>query len=89
MLGLDPTEKQADRIDKLFRRQLAVPLLDMRHTFKEYQEYLEGRSESMDESVTQAYNRALEMLKQRETLELKLQSDADLLWDVISLRNCR
>merc|ERR1719376_1895634 len=73
MSSLDPDNaKQKDRIDKLFRRQLAVPLMHMQETLKEYKEFLANGDSSMDVNVMNAYNKALEMLKPREELESKL-----------------
>ncbi len=74
LLSLAGTEKekktQKERVDKLFRRQLTVPLLDMDSTFEEYREWLGGRDP--DRSVTAAFKEALRLLKEREELETDL-----------------
>ena len=72
MFNLDNSPSQKDRIDKLFRRQLAVPLLDMNNTLAEYQDFLGG--DPIDPNVERQYKAALDMLQPREDLESKLLS---------------
>ncbi len=69
---------QRERVDKLFRRQLTVPLLDMESTMEEYREWLGGREP--DRSCTAAYKEALGQLRARESLEtalLRMEAGAD------------
>ena len=55
-----------------FRRQLAVPLLNMEATMAEYKEFLEGKP--VDPLVEEQYKKALEMLSKREAFEDSLQA---------------
>ncbi|KAM4708717.1 squamous cell carcinoma antigen recognized by T-cells 3 isoform 2-T2 [Discoglossus pictus] len=51
---------QLERIHKLFRRQLGVPLLDMESTYAEYEEWSD---EPIPEMVTQNYKKALQQME--------------------------
>ena len=55
-----------------FRRQLAVPLINMEATMAEYKEFLEGKP--VDPLVEEQYKKALEMLSKREAFEDSLQA---------------
>ncbi|XP_030647557.1 spliceosome associated factor 3, U4/U6 recycling protein [Chanos chanos] len=57
---------QLERIHNLFRRQLAVPLLDMENTYAEYSEWAD---EGVPDSVTQNYRKALQQLEKRKPYE--------------------
>ncbi|XP_067911174.1 squamous cell carcinoma antigen recognized by T-cells 3 [Heterodontus francisci] len=60
---------QLDRIHKLFKRQLGVPLLDMETTYAEYEEWAD---EQPAESVTQQYKKALQQMEKRKPYEENL-----------------
>lgn len=62
--------KNDDKLDKLFRRQLAVPLLNMETTMEEYKEFL--GSKPLDEGVEAQYAAALEMVSKRQAFESDL-----------------
>ncbi|MCI4392483.1 hypothetical protein PGIGA_G00146400 [Pangasianodon gigas] len=57
---------QLDRIHTLFRRQLAIPLMDMESTYTEYSDWTD---EGVPETVTQHYKRALQQLESRRSYE--------------------
>ncbi|XP_026795601.3 squamous cell carcinoma antigen recognized by T-cells 3 [Pangasianodon hypophthalmus] len=57
---------QLDRIHTLFRRQLAIPLMDMESTYTEYSDWTD---EGVPETVTQHYKRALLQLESRRSYE--------------------
>jgi len=61
-----------DKLEKIFRRQLAVPLINMEATMAEYKEFLEGKP--VDPLVEEQYKKALEMLSKREAFEDSLQA---------------
>ena len=77
LLSLDPQNQDQlkSKVDKLFRRQLAVPLLNMEGTLEEYQEWLQPQE--MDANVQRAFKSALELLKPRKTFEHRLQNVDD------------
>jgi len=57
------SKKIQDKVRKLFRRQLAIPLMDMEETWREYCSWLQSvglKTEANDERL---YKNALEMLK--------------------------
>ncbi|XP_049623727.1 squamous cell carcinoma antigen recognized by T-cells 3 isoform X2 [Suncus etruscus] len=60
-----------DKVDMLFRRQLAIPLYDMEATFAEYEEWLE---DPVPETVVQSYNKALQQLEKYKPYEEALLS---------------
>ncbi|MCJ8746713.1 hypothetical protein PDJAM_G00144880 [Pangasius djambal] len=57
---------QLDRIHTLFRRQLAIPLMDMESTYTEYSDWTD---EGVSETVTQHYKRSLQQLESRRSYE--------------------
>ncbi|KAF4074599.1 hypothetical protein AMELA_G00241220 [Ameiurus melas] len=57
---------QLERIHTLFRRQLAIPLMDMESTYTEYSDWTD---EGVPETVTQHYKRALKQLESRRPYE--------------------
>ncbi|XP_046344381.2 squamous cell carcinoma antigen recognized by T-cells 3-like isoform X2 [Haliotis rufescens] len=76
--GTVPTPEQEEafaaqnkRVQNLFRRQLAVPLLDMEETLQEFEEWSGGQAES---GVRQAYVKAVELLDRLRPLEAALLS---------------
>ncbi|KAM6964962.1 squamous cell carcinoma antigen recognized by T-cells 3 [Aplochiton taeniatus] len=60
---------QLQRIHTLFRRQLAVPLMDMDATYAEYEEWAE---EGVPETVTQQYTKVLKHLEKNKPFEAAL-----------------
>ena len=75
LLSMQPTNVDLfDRVDKIFRRQLAVPLLDMSSTFDEYSAWLASvdTSKRVDANVERQFKNASSMLKQREGFENEL-----------------
>ena len=75
LFSMQPTNvEQFEKVDKIFRRQLAVPLLDMQNTFSEYEEWLKSvdTSKSVEANVERQYKNALSMLKKREHFENEL-----------------
>uniref|UniRef100_A0AAY5EUB9 RRM domain-containing protein n=1 Tax=Electrophorus electricus TaxID=8005 RepID=A0AAY5EUB9_ELEEL len=57
---------QLERIHTLFKRQLAIPLMDMEGTYTEYSDWAD---EGAPETVTQHYKRALQQLEKRRPYE--------------------
>ncbi|KAI4889382.1 hypothetical protein NFI96_034070 [Prochilodus magdalenae] len=57
---------QLERIHTLFRRQLAIPLMDMEATYAEYSDWAD---EGVSEMVTQHYKRSLQQLEKRRLHE--------------------
>uniref|UniRef100_A0A673CJJ3 Spliceosome associated factor 3, U4/U6 recycling protein n=1 Tax=Sphaeramia orbicularis TaxID=375764 RepID=A0A673CJJ3_9TELE len=57
---------QLERIHTLFRRQLAVPLMDMEATFAEYEEWSEN---GVSETVMHQYKNALQQMEKRKAFE--------------------
>ncbi|XP_072520466.1 squamous cell carcinoma antigen recognized by T-cells 3 [Salminus brasiliensis] len=57
---------QLERIHTLFRRQLAIPLLDMEGTYAEYSDWAD---EGVSEVVTQHYKRAVQQLEKSRSYE--------------------
>ncbi|ROI27667.1 Squamous cell carcinoma antigen recognized by T-cells 3 [Anabarilius grahami] len=57
---------QLDRIHKLFRRQLAVPLMDMEGTYAEYSDWAD---DGVPETVTHQYRRALQQMEKCKPYE--------------------
>ncbi|TSW89613.1 Squamous cell carcinoma antigen recognized by T-cells 3 [Bagarius yarrelli] len=57
---------QLERIHTLFRRQLAIPLMDMESTYTEYSDWTD---EGVPETVTRQYKRALQQLETRRPYE--------------------
>ncbi|XP_013394832.1 squamous cell carcinoma antigen recognized by T-cells 3 [Lingula anatina] len=53
-------EDQINRISTLFKRQLAVPLMDMEDTYEEYQQWV---SDDIDVQTQKAYEKAVAKLK--------------------------
>jgi hypothetical protein len=76
LLSMQPDSvEQQEKVDKIFRRQLAVPLLDMENTFDEYTEWVSttlSSTKSIDANVERQYKNALAMLKKREGFETEL-----------------
>ncbi|KAM9858874.1 squamous cell carcinoma antigen recognized by T-cells 3 [Aulostomus maculatus] len=60
---------QLERIHTLFRRQLAVPLMDMEATYAEYEEWSE---QGVPETVSHQYKKALQQMEKRKALEESL-----------------
>ena len=73
LLSMDITsQEQRNKVDRLFKRQLAVPLLGMEQTLAEYQEWLDqtsSKQDKLDPNVLRTYKSALELLRPRESLE--------------------
>ena len=67
------SQDQLSKVDRLFKRQLAVPLLGMEQTLAEYQEWLSQTNQSLDPNVQRTFKMALELLKPRQSLEDKLE----------------
>uniref|UniRef100_H3AFF2 Spliceosome associated factor 3, U4/U6 recycling protein n=1 Tax=Latimeria chalumnae TaxID=7897 RepID=H3AFF2_LATCH len=63
-------DAQIEKIHSLFRRQVAVPLLDMEATYAEYEEWSE---ESIPETVTRLYKKALQQMEKCKPYEETLQ----------------
>ncbi|XP_006640406.1 squamous cell carcinoma antigen recognized by T-cells 3 [Lepisosteus oculatus] len=57
---------QLERIHTLFRRQLAVPLLDMEATYAEYEEWSD---KAISAAVTQQYKKALQQMEKSKPYE--------------------
>ncbi|XP_037536347.1 squamous cell carcinoma antigen recognized by T-cells 3 [Nematolebias whitei] len=57
---------QLERIHTLFRRQLAVPLIDMEATYAEYEEWSEN---GVPETVIHLYRKALQQMEKRKFCE--------------------
>uniref|UniRef100_A0A8C1MH26 Spliceosome associated factor 3, U4/U6 recycling protein n=1 Tax=Cyprinus carpio TaxID=7962 RepID=A0A8C1MH26_CYPCA len=57
---------QLERIHTLFRRQLAVPLMDMEGTYAEYSDWAD---DGVPEMVTRQYRRALQQLEKGKPFE--------------------
>uniref|UniRef100_A0A672P5G3 Spliceosome associated factor 3, U4/U6 recycling protein n=1 Tax=Sinocyclocheilus grahami TaxID=75366 RepID=A0A672P5G3_SINGR len=57
---------QLERIHTLFRRQLAVPLMDMEGTYAEYADWAD---DGVPETVTHQYRRALQQLEKCKPVE--------------------
>eukprot|EP00794_Sanderia_malayensis_P014299 gene14299-15787_t len=66
-------EAQMNKVEALYRRQLAVPLLGMEATFDEYEDWT---SEPIPESTEKAYERACAKLEQCLQFENKLSTAA-------------
>ena len=80
LFSMQPTNvEQFEKVDKIFRRQLAVPLLDMGSTFAEYEEWLKSfdASKSVDANVERQFKNAMSMLKKREHFENELAASED------------
>ncbi|XP_034727474.1 squamous cell carcinoma antigen recognized by T-cells 3 [Etheostoma cragini] len=65
----DLLKTQLDRIHTLFRRQLAIPLMEMEATYAEYEEWSEH---GVAETVKQQYKKALQQLAKCKPLEESL-----------------
>jgi hypothetical protein len=69
---------QFEKVDKIFRRQLAVPLLDMENTFTEYSDWMSSvdidSPKKIDPNVERQFKTALAMLAKREGFENELAS---------------
>ncbi|KAM3868135.1 squamous cell carcinoma antigen recognized by T-cells 3 [Diretmus argenteus] len=57
---------QLERIHTLFRRQLAIPLMDMEATYAEYDEWSE---QGVPETVSHQYKKALQQMEKRKAFE--------------------
>ncbi|XP_071389169.1 squamous cell carcinoma antigen recognized by T-cells 3 [Centroberyx affinis] len=57
---------QLERIHTLFRRQLAIPLMDMEGTYAEYEEWAEH---GVPETVSHQYKSALQQKEKRKAIE--------------------
>lgn len=62
----DLLNAQLERIHKLFRRQLAVPFMDMEATFAEYEEWAEN---GVPDTVQFQYKKALQLMEKCKTFE--------------------
>lgn len=62
---------QLERIHTLFRRQLAIPLMDMDATYAEYEEWSD---KGVSESVTQNYKSAVKQMQKSKPYEEALQA---------------
>ena len=77
MLSMQPQNvDQFEKTDKIFRRQLAVPLLDMQNTFDEYSAWLAtiDTSKRVDPHVERQFKNALSMLAKRKNYESVLEA---------------
>ena len=76
LLSMQPgSEEQKERVDKIFRRQLAVPLTNMQATMTEYKEWLEANERpALDKNVERTYNSCLNKLKPRQEIEDRLEA---------------
>ncbi|XP_010894687.1 squamous cell carcinoma antigen recognized by T-cells 3 isoform X2 [Esox lucius] len=57
---------QLERIYTLFRRQLAIPLMDMEGTYAEYEEWSD---QGVSDTITQKYKRALQQMEKSKPYE--------------------
>ncbi|XP_024909459.1 squamous cell carcinoma antigen recognized by T-cells 3-like [Cynoglossus semilaevis] len=60
---------QLERIHKLFRRQLTVPLMDMETTYEEYEDWSD---QGVSELVVPQYTKAMQEMEKRKSLEESL-----------------
>ncbi|XP_016898212.1 squamous cell carcinoma antigen recognized by T-cells 3 [Cynoglossus semilaevis] len=60
---------QLERIHKLFRRQLTVPLMDMEATYEEYEDWSD---QGVSELVVPQYSKAMQEMEKRKSLEKSL-----------------
>uniref|UniRef100_A0A914X447 Squamous cell carcinoma antigen recognized by T-cells 3 n=1 Tax=Plectus sambesii TaxID=2011161 RepID=A0A914X447_9BILA len=67
-------EDQRQKVDKIFRRQLSIPLIGMEQTWMEYLEYLKETNTQPEAFVRKAYEKALERLPQIKKFEDSLDS---------------
>ncbi|XP_054466241.1 squamous cell carcinoma antigen recognized by T-cells 3 [Anoplopoma fimbria] len=65
----DRLKTQIERIHTLFRRQLAVPLMDMEATYAEYEEWSEN---GVAETVIHQYKKALQQMAKYKSFEESL-----------------
>lgn len=65
-------QEQRNRIDRLFKRQLALPLLHMDRTYSEYKSWL--GVEDIDRNTASLYQKASETLKCKENVESQLMA---------------
>ena len=69
---------QFEKVDKIFRRQINVPLLDMENTFAEYSDWISSLDidspKTIDPNVERQFKNALAMLRKREGFENELAS---------------
>ena len=82
LLSMSPSEgspeqveahsEQKKRVEKIFRRQLRIPLQGMTSTFQEYKEFVGGE---VDSNALSDYNKATQKLKARQSFEDKLLSE--------------
>ena len=65
--------EQVKVVDKIFRRQLAVPLLNMESTYEEYKKWhADTNLGNLDPNVERSFKAAKEILRNREAFENKL-----------------
>ncbi|CDQ66359.1 unnamed protein product [Oncorhynchus mykiss] len=62
---------QLERIHTLFRRQLAIPLMDMEGTYAEYEEWSD---QGVSDTVSQKYKRALQQMEKSKPYEETLMA---------------
>ncbi|XP_041347974.1 squamous cell carcinoma antigen recognized by T-cells 3-like isoform X2 [Gigantopelta aegis] len=82
--GTEVTKDQEDafnvqnkRLDSIFKRQLAIPLLGMEETLQEYKDW---SGCEVDQKTMRAYSKALVMVKKLTPLEDALSSAASPRW---------
>ena len=68
-------QAQRDRVEKVFKRQLAVPLLEMKATLEEYLQFT-GQGKP-DKSVESSFNQAKKMLEDRKKFEEDISQSAE------------
>ena len=68
-------QAQRERVEKLFKRQLAVPLLDMEATMEEYLQFT-GQGKP-DKAVEAPFKQAKQMLEERKKFEESLLQSAE------------
>ena len=68
-------QAQRDRVEKLFKRQLAVPLFDMETTLEEYLQFT-GQGKP-DKAVEASFKQAKQMLEERKKFEEDLLQSAE------------
>ena len=68
-------QAQRDRVEKLFKRQLAVPLFDMEATLEEYLQFT-GQGKP-DKAVEASFKQAKQMLEERKKFEENILQSAE------------
>ncbi|XP_063971619.1 squamous cell carcinoma antigen recognized by T-cells 3-like isoform X1 [Lytechinus pictus] len=61
--------QQMNRMSGIFKRQLAIPLMDMEQTFCEYDQWMSDIGEEIPNTVKESYQKALDLLDTYRPLE--------------------